>query len=66
MTGLVLDTNAISVVALGAIIYTRALRETAVGGGITLAVPAAGYAAAWAAMRSPWPSTIRPSAHRSA
>jgi hypothetical protein len=47
--GRILDTSAILNVATGASVYGRALRDTALGEGMTLSVPAAALAAAWAA-----------------
>jgi hypothetical protein len=48
MTGLVLDAGAVRALAVGSTVYARALRQTTVTEGITLAVPAAAYAVAWA------------------
>lgn len=48
MTGLVCDTGAITALATGSTDHARELRQTAVAEGITLAVPAAAYALAWA------------------
>ena len=47
--GRILDTSAIVDVATGVSVYARALRATALGEGMTLSVPAAALAAAWAA-----------------
>lgn len=46
--GRVLDTTALLDVAVGATIYTRDLVDTATDAGLTLAVPSAALAAAWA------------------
>jgi hypothetical protein len=48
VTGLVLDAGAVRALAVGSTVYARALRQTTVAEGITLAVPVAAYAAAWA------------------
>ena len=47
MTGLVLDAGTIHALAVGSTVYARALRQTTVSEGITLAVPAAACAIAW-------------------
>lgn len=48
MTGLVGDTGAVVALATGSTLHARDLLQAAVAEGITLAVPAAAYAAAWA------------------
>jgi hypothetical protein len=48
VTGLVCDTGAIGALATGSTLHARDLLQTAVAEGITLAVPAAAYATAWA------------------
>jgi len=48
VTGLVSDTGAVVALATGSTLHARDLLQTAVAEGITLAVPAAAYAAAWA------------------
>jgi hypothetical protein len=48
VTELVGDTGAVVALATGSTLHARDLLQTAVAEGITLAVPAAAYAAAWA------------------
>src|SRR5918994_5078799 len=47
--GRILDTSALLDVATGATVYARSLVDTATQAGLTLSVPAAALAAAWAA-----------------
>lgn len=45
--GRILDTSAILAVASGSSVYAQSLLTTAVDAGVTLALPAAAFAAAW-------------------